>query len=384
MSDLLPQPLARSSPAARSSHGAPRRASTTTTHGRAAFALQRQLLLRARGALFARLESLGGVPTVADDAHQDALDARAAGAMGRALRGELQDALAHLAPVQQEHWVARAPAVLCFGARQHDELARLAAPASTDACDAAPIVALFQLTASLLDWIGDEHDEGTEVARLLPAGALPPLVGDGCARDDLLRRARDAGGAARAFATLLVALLERAERVARAAPVRTDTATLAALLGDAYDAELASFVPSTSRGDHVDRARRKSELPTLACGALAALALPSMQGATIERAAAALAPLLCIVDDLADLADDLRRGHLNTLAPAGAVHACDERAVERALHDVLADDTVERHAAEAAACIHRVHAVALGAGTPAVARDAILQWLRTRAWRWLS
>jgi hypothetical protein len=102
---------------------------------------------------------------------------------------------------------------------------------------------------------------------------------------------------------------------------------------------------------------------------------------TVERAAAAIAPLLGILDDMADLGDDLRTGQLNTLVPACAR---DDASVAGAMRELLAGDTIERLAGDAAACIERVHAIALAAGVPAVERHATVQWLRTRAWRWLS
>lgn len=332
--------------------------------------------MRARGALFTRLATFGGVPTIADDAQQAALDARATRDMARALRHVLVDAFTHstLARSHREHWTTRAPAMLCFGARLHAELARLTRQPGNDP---RPVrsVALFQLAASLLDWIGDEQDGAAEVVRLLPAGQLPPLVVDAAARGDVMRRARYAGGTALAFATVLVALLDRVAQLPADAVSR---AGFAHLLGAAYDAELASFAV-TSREERAMLARRKSELPTLVCGSLAGMTLGPADRALVERAAAAIAPILCTIDDMADLGDDLRRGQLNTLAPA-----CDDGDVARAMREVLADDTVERHAADAAACFHRVHAVAIDAGVSVMHREALMQWLRTRAWRWLS
>jgi hypothetical protein len=375
MSDAPPQVLAGSgSPAWVPTAGV----DASPSAPRTVFILQRQLLLRARGALFARLEALGGVPTIADDAAQAALDERATRDMCDALGGVLVDAFGHpaLSVAHREYWAGRAPAMLGFGARLHGELARLA-PARGDDRRAAQAVALFQLAASLLDWIGDDEGEGAEVAGLIPMHGLPRLVGDPAARDDLLRRARRAGGSARAFATVLVALLERV------ASLPADTAAFATLLGAAYDAELVSFAPpAMSPAGRVASARRKSELPTLVCGWIAGAARTRDDRATVERAAAAIAPLFGLLDDLADLGDDLRAGQLNTLVPVPPAGGDED--VARAMRDLLAGDAVERHAAEAASCIGRVDAIARDTGVPAASREAVLQWLRTRAWRWLS
>ena len=346
----------------------------------AIFSLQRQLLMRARGELFARLAGLGGVPTIADDTEQAALDAQATRDMCRDLRDVLADAFVHasLTAEHRDYWAARAPAMLCFGARQHGELTRLVASAHSDAHAARTVhtVALFQLAASLLDWIGDDAGGGAEMANLLPAGALPGLVVDAERRAELCRGAERCSGMARAFVTVLVALLERAARL----PV--DLHAFATLLGAAYDAELDSFdAEVTPARDREVCARRKSELPTLVCGSLAGAGLDGAERAIVEGAAAAMAPLLSSLDDMADLSDDLRAGALNALAPACAR---DDASVEAAMRELLAGDMIEQRSAEAAACILRVHAIALAAGVSTERRRAITQWLRTRAWRWLS
>lgn len=350
---------------------------TDTTRLRTVFALQRQLLMRARGALFVRLHALGGVPTIDDDAEQEALDMAATRDACLALRDVLAEAFAAcmLSPVHREYWAMRAPAVLCFGARLHGELARLV-PRQVADPRATQATALFQLAASFLDWIGDEQAEGAEVARLLPAGALPSLACDAPARDDLRHRARDtASGAARAFVTLLVALLDRV------APLLRDPAPFAQLLGAAYDAELASFPGAATSSASVESARRKSELPALVCGELARIGLAARDDAWVQHAAAAIAPVFRIVDDVADLSDDLRTGQLNALAAAFTREGDD---VEHTMREVLASDVVERDAAEAADCILRVDALARDAGASAATRRALSQWLRTRTWRWLS
>ena len=347
---------------------------------RAIFALQRQLLMRARGALFARLASVGGVPTVEDDAEQSSLDARATREMRRALQPVLAEAFVDraLSADDRDYWAARAPALLCFGARQHEALAALVARPGDSATVSrgAEATALFQLAASLLDWIGDERGGGDEVARLLPAGALAPLVTDARARDALRDRAHRASAIGHAFVTTLAALLDRI------ALAPGDPSRLARLLGAAYDAELASFATGAASPEgRVAMARRKAELPTLVCGALARMGMHDDDGATVERAADAIAPFFGVLDDLADLADDLRRGQLNAIAAQEVTSGSD---VERALREVLAGDAIERHAAHAAACVLRVDDIARAGGTSPARRRATMQWLRVRAWQWLS
>ena len=342
---------------------------------RVIFALQRQLVLRARRALFADLDDLGGVPTLADDAAQAALDARATRDMCEALQGVLDRAFTRgtLTPAQREYWLARAPAMLGFGARLHGELTRLAARPAADPRPAQAL-ALFQLAATLLDWIGDEQCGGAAVARLLPIGQLPGLFGNAGRRRRLLRRARAADGPTHAFACVLVALLDLV------AQLPADATSFANLLGAAYDAELESF-DASAPAEHVLRARRKSELPTIVSGALARLSVRDDEAAVIESAAAAIAPMFGTLDDMADLSDDLRAGAVNTLAST-STHEDD--AIEAAMRHVLAGDSVEVHAMAVAACIRHVHAVALDAGVRPAQLRAFMQWLRARAWQWLS
>lgn len=350
------------------------------------WSLQRVALIRARTVIFSGILDLGGPPTSVEEERQLAEDARMAELMTAELRDVLTtagvaEALAGAFPTdQRDYWNARVPALLSFGARTHSELGRLARRASS-APRATRAAAVFQLAASLLDWIGDEGGGGADVMRWVPVSTLEQMARDPRVRWAVLADARrNAHQATAAFAMLLGVLIDLVE------DLPGDPALFFAQLAVAYDAELASFARPSSVGAHVDVARLKSVTPTAVVGELARLTSTGDDHDVVGQAVSAIAGIFGTIDDVADLSADLRTGALNTLVATAGISdgTRDEAGVIRAMRTVLATDLIEERSADVSDRIHGLMRVLAMAEVDPAERTAALEWLRTTTWRWIA
>ena len=355
-----------------------------TSH--AVWALQRMALMRARTVIFSGILDLGGPPTVLEEEHQLAEDARVAQRMTAELREVLGAAGADdilvgaFSPSQRDYWNARVPALLSFGARTHGELVRLAPGTSGDA-RATHAAAVFQLAASLLDWIGDEDAGAAEVIRCLPVPMLDCMVRDPRAARVLAARARrEARPATAAFVQLLGILID----LVREMPGDTDR--FFDQLAVAYGAELASFAPPSREDEVFDIASLKSSAPTSVVGELARLAATDDDTDIVGRAVATIAGIFGTIDDVADLSNDLRTGAVNTLVAAAMLGggARDDAGVKGAMQTVLSTDLVEERSAAVVNAVHDLARMLDDARVAPVASAAALEWLRTTTWRWIA
>jgi hypothetical protein len=348
--------------------------------------LQRVALLRARTVIFSGIHDLGGSPTENEEARQVAEDARMAERMTAELRETLAAAgvasvLASAFPAsQRDYWSARVPALLSFGARTHSELVRLA-PRAIDDAKATSAAGIFQLAASLLDWIGDEDGSGTDVIRWLPTSTLDCIVRDPAAKWALMGRLRrDARPSTAAFVALLGLLIDLVHELPG------DTDRFFEQLSVAYGAELASFRPLSSVEENLAVARLKSEAPTAVVGELARLVTMGDPNDIVGRAVSPISGIFGTIDDLADLSADLRTGDVNTLVAAADLcdNARDDVSIARALRAVLATDVIEERSVEVADRVHDLARMLDDANVDAAASAAALEWLRVTTWRWIA
>jgi hypothetical protein len=348
--------------------------------------LQRVALMRSRTVIFSGILELGGPPSVIEEERQVAEDARMAERMTAELREVLRTAGADgmlagaLPESQRDYWNARVPALLSFGARTHAELIRLA-PQASDRPGATQAAAVFQLAASLLDWIGDEDGGAADIIRRVPPSTLECMVHDARARCEVSALVRREGRpATAAFVALLSVLID----LVRELPGDTDR--FFEQLAVAYAAELASFTPPTSLGGCLTIARLKSDTPTWVVGELARLAATDDENDVVGRAVATISGIFGTIDDVADLSADLRSGAVNTLVAATAIgpDTRDDAGVARAMRALLATEIIEERSADVANRVHDLARMLDHAHVDPAATTAALEWLRTTTWRWIA
>ncbi len=178
--------------------------------------LQREVVFRARRLIFSDLADFGGPPTLDEEQRQLQSDERAAREMLPVLGRSIASAggpelLAAAFGDARDQWERRIPGLLAFGARTHSELSALAPhPVAGEVPGRAS--ALFQVAASLLDWIGDEAGGGGELRAALPPDEFRVFCRDPRARCEIAcRLGRSAGPAATAFAAILRSSLDLAD-----------------------------------------------------------------------------------------------------------------------------------------------------------------------------
>lgn len=349
------------------------------------WALQRVALMRARTVIFSGILDLGGPPTAIEEERQLAQDARMGERMAAELRALLRSAGADVIRAgaipasQRDYWNARVPALLSFGARTHAELIRVA-PNASNHPNATRAAAVFQLAASLLDWIGDEDGGAADIIQWIPPSSLEHIVRDARARRALLACVRREGRpATAAFVSLLSVLVD----LVRDLPGDTDRFFEQLLI--AYGAELESFTPPSSMDERLAVAHLKSSAPTAVVGELARLTTPPERSDIVEGAVSAIAGIFGTIDDVADLSADLRTGHVNTLdAVSCRDHDTSDAGVARAMRAVLATDVIEDRSADVADRIHELARRLANAHVDGAASAAAIEWLRTTTWRWIA
>ena len=341
------------------------------------FTLKREVLFRARAVVFTDLTPLGGIPSWREECHQAAMTARAGARAMRSLGASMVETpFLQLPREHRNHWEVRAPVVLSFGARMHGELARLS-PARSCTATLSPLSGLFQLLASLFDWVGDEDGGGAEIATWLPPDRFSQLFADRLSRRALVSASQgDARPATAAFIALLAALVDGVHDAGR------DSTAFMESLDAAYGAELASFesIPLPSQRSAI--ARAKSVAPTVVIGELACLDARDEDRDLIRHATAVVAPIFSVIDDLADLTADLGTGHVNTIRSAAAPLA--DADVSDVVRSLIASGEIEDAAAGVAGAVRALDSLLCTAAVDARRRAAASRWLRTLIWQWLS
>lgn len=345
--------------------------------------LQREAVFRAKRIIFSELADLGGPPTSVEELRQLAADAHAADAMMPVLRDVLESAGVPgiLAAVQGEasgYWEGRAPGLMAFGARTHAELASLAPSASRHP---GPVraSALFQLAASLLDWLGDEAGGGDELAAALPADLFQQFCADRTVRRETTCRIRcSATGGTAAFATLVGACLDIA------GDAGGDASRVEEALWHAYEAELASFSHVASPERRLAMAWDKFIAPTAVIGELAALDVPFDPAGVVAGASHAIAPVFGRIDDVADLRADLHAGALNTISAAAGCVAEAQCDVADTMREILEAGLVDDAAAAVTRDVRLLGRIMIDADVATERRREANEWIRTTMWRWLS
>ena len=341
------------------------------------FALQREVLFRARAVIFTDLAELGGIPTWREECRQVAMSARAGAGITRSLGPTVLDApFARVPPEQREYWRIRAPVILAFGARMHAQLTRLSARPVGDS-RLLQASGLFQLTASLLDWIADEDGGGAEIKAWLPVAQFSRLDAEPAFRRALVVDSqREARATTAAFISLLSALVERLHEVP------SDTTPAFECLRTAYDAELASFEPAPAPAQRSAIARAKSVAPTLVIGQLACLDVGEDDRERVWRVTTVVSPIFSAIDDLADLTSDLRAGHTNTICSAAA--PVGDAELVGLVRSLIASGAIEELARDVAGAVRALDSLLRDSAVNARRRGDASRWLRTLIWQWLS
>ena len=345
--------------------------------------LQREVVFRAKRVIFSELTDLGGPPTSVEELRQLGADAQAADAMMPVLRDVLDSAglpgiLGAIDGEGRGYWEGRAPGLMAFGARTHSELAALA-PSGSRHPGPLRASALFQLAASLFDWLGDEAGGSDELAAVLPTELFRQFCADRRVRRETTCRIRcGATGGTAAFVTLVGACLDLADDAGG------DASRVEEALWHAYEAELASFVRVASPERRLAMAWDKFIAPTAVIGELASLDVPFDPAGVVAGASHAIAPVFGRIDDVADLSSDLHAGALNTISATAGCVAEGRCEVADTLREILDAGLIDDAAAAVTRDVRLLERIMIDADVAADRRRQANEWLRTTIWRWLS